>query len=94
MEGGLINEGGVMPSTVNALYGLGQVLISLLCTMNITIASQTKWCKKVSRNTMLKRHLCCFSVMHVYSLIPRLVYGWGTHESGNKASMCNEIQQV
>ena len=36
----------------------------------------------------------CFSVMHVYSLIPRLVYGWVTHESGNEASMCNEIQQV
>ena len=32
--------------------------------------------------------------MHVYSLIPRLVHGWGTHESGNEASMCNEIQQV
>ena len=46
-----------MSSTVNALYSLGQVLISLLCTMNITIASQTKWCKKVSWNvhTMLKR---------------------------------------
>ena len=56
-KGGLINKGGVMSSMVNALYGLGQVLISLLCTMNITIASQTKWCKKVSWNihTMLKR---------------------------------------
>ena len=31
---------------VNAMYGLGQMLISLNCTMNIAI--QTKWCKRVS----------------------------------------------
>ena len=35
---------------VNALYGLSQVLISLSCTMNIIIAIQTKWCKRVSWN--------------------------------------------
>ena len=28
---------------VNALYGLGQVIISLDCTMNIIIAIETKW---------------------------------------------------
>ena len=29
---------------VDALYGLGQLLISLACTMNTIIAIQTKWC--------------------------------------------------
>ena len=32
---------------VNALYGLDQVLINLDYAMNIIIAIQTKWCKKV-----------------------------------------------
>ena len=35
---------------VNALYGLGQLLIGLDCTMNIIIAIQTKWCKRFSWN--------------------------------------------
>ena len=35
---------------VNGLYGLGQVIFSLDCTMNIIIAIQTKWCKRVSWN--------------------------------------------
>ena len=38
---------------VNAWYGLGQVLISLVVTMNIIIAIQTKWYKRVSYATRI-----------------------------------------
>ena len=43
---------------------------------------------------LVSRHDTCFSVMHVHSLVSRLVRGWGMRKPGNEASMCNALSSL